>query len=145
MVKRRVIRKSSAVDSLLYSSRNVETVREQMLQIDDMFKQVMNVHKEYNSLLPLEAQEGDKKWFDDIDADMLVFKQKIHNWIREAEHDRDAELKEKASVKSKRSSKSSSKSSSSRSSSTRSSRSERALMEKLEMAELKAEAEFMEK
>ena len=110
MVKRSIIRKSSAVDSLLYLLRNVETVREQMLQIDDMFKQLMDVHKEYNFLLPLEAQEDDEKWFDDIDADMLVFKQKIHNWIREAEHDRDAELKEKASVKSKRSSKSSSKS-----------------------------------
>ena len=111
MVKRRIVRKSSVVDSLLYLSRNVETVREQMLQINDIFKQLMDVHKEYNSLLPLEAQEDDKKWFDDIDADILVFKQKIHNWIREVEHDRDAELKEKASVKSKRS-KSSSKSSS---------------------------------
>ena len=110
MVRRKIIRKSSTVDSLLYSSRNVETVREQMLQIDDMFKQLMDVHKEYNSLLPLVAPEDNDKWFDDIDVDMLVFKQKIHNWIREAEHDRDAELKEKASVKSKRSSKSSSKS-----------------------------------
>ena len=106
---------------------------------------MMDVHNECNSLLPLEAQEDDKKCFDAIDADMMVFKQKIENWIREAEHDMDAELKEKTSVKSKRSSKSSSKSSSSRSSSTRSSRSERALMEKLEMAELKAEVEFMEK
>ena len=79
MVKRRIIRKSSAVDSLLYSSRNVETVREQMLQIDDMFEQLMDVHKEYNSVLPLEAHEDDEKRFDDIDADMLVFKQKIHN------------------------------------------------------------------
>ena len=145
MVKRRIIRKSSAVDSLLYLSRNVETVREQMLQIDDMFKQLMDVHKEYNSLLPLVAPEDNEKWFHDIDVDMLVFKQMIHNWIREAEHDRDAELKEKASVKSKRSRKSLSKFSSSRSLSTRSSRSEKALMEKLRMAELKAEAEFMEK
>ena len=109
IAKRRIIRKSSAVDSLLYSSRNVETVREQMLQIDGMFKRLMDMPKEYNSLLPLEAQKDDKKWFDDIDTDMLVFKQKIDNWIREAEHDRDAELKAKASVKSKRSSKSSSK------------------------------------
>ena len=107
MLNRRIIRKSSAVDSLLYSSRNVEAVREQMLQIDDMFKQMMEVHKEYNSLLPLEVQEDDK-WFDDIDADMLVFKQKIHNWIKEAEQERDAEMKEKASVKSKKSHKSSS-------------------------------------
>ena len=61
----------------------------------------MDVHKEYNSLLPLEAQEDDEKQFDDIDADMLVFKQKIDNWIRKAEQERDAELKQKTSVKSK--------------------------------------------
>ena len=79
MVKIRIIRKSSTVDSLLYSSRNVETVRE---QTDGMFKQLMDVHKEYNSLLPLEAQEDNEKWFDDIDADMLVFEQQIHNWVR---------------------------------------------------------------
>ena len=98
MIKRKIIRKSSDVDSLVYSSRNVETVSEQMLQIDDMFKQLIDVHKEYNSLLPLEAQEDDKKWFDDTDADMLVFKRKIHNWVREAEQKRDAELKKKESV-----------------------------------------------
>ena len=145
MVKRRIIRKPIVVGGFLYSSRNVETVTEHMLQIDDMFKQLMDVHKKCNSLLPLEAQEDDQKWFDDIDADMLVFKQKIDNWIKEAEHDRDAELKEKASVKSKRSRKSSSKSLNSRLSSTRSSRGDRALVEKLKMAELKAEAEFMVK
>ena len=64
-----------------------------MLQIDDMFKQLMNVQKEYNSLLPLEAQEDDKKWFDDVDTDMLVFKQKIYNSIRKAEQESNAELK----------------------------------------------------
>ena len=118
---------------------------EQIFEIDDMFKQLMNLHKEYNSLLPLEDQEDDEKRFEDIDADMLVYMQKIHNWVRKAEQERDAELKKKASVKSKRSSKSSSKSSGSRSSSTRSSRSEKALMEKLKMAEVKSEAKFMKK
>ena len=146
MLNRRIIRKSSIVDSLLYSSRNVEAVREQMLQIDDMFKQKMEVHKEHNSLLPLEVQEDDEKWFDNIDTDMLVFKQKIHNWIKEVKQERHAEMKEKASVKSKKSHKSSSRSStSSRSSRTKSSRSDRALKEKLKMAELQAATEFMEK
>ena len=68
-----------------------------MLQIDGKFKQLM--HKEYNSLFSLQAQGYDEKWFDDIDEDMLVIKQKIHNWLREAEADKNAELKEKASVK----------------------------------------------
>ena len=98
MGKRRIIRKSSAVDSLLYSSRNVEPVMEQTFEIDDMFKQLMNLHKEYNSLLPLEDQEDDEKRFEDIDADMLVYMQKIRNWIRKAEQEKDAELKEKATV-----------------------------------------------
>ena len=31
-----------------------------MIQIDDKFKMLMEVHKEYNSLLPLEMQEQDK-------------------------------------------------------------------------------------
>ena len=43
MVKRRIIRKSSAVESLLYSPSNVETGREQMLQIDDMFNQLIYI------------------------------------------------------------------------------------------------------
>ena len=34
----RLLRKSSAVDKLLYSVRNVEAVREQMLQTDGVFK-----------------------------------------------------------------------------------------------------------
>ena len=53
----RLLRKSSAVDELLYSVKNVEVVREQMLQIDRVFKMLVEVHREYNSLLPLEMQE----------------------------------------------------------------------------------------
>ena len=42
----RIIKESSAVDELLYSSRNNETVREQMIQIDEKFKMLMEVQKE---------------------------------------------------------------------------------------------------
>ena len=44
----RIIKKSSAVDELLYSSRNAEAVQEWMIQIDK-FKMLMELHKEYNS------------------------------------------------------------------------------------------------
>ena len=40
-----MIRKSNAVDNLLYLSRNVKTARALMLQIDDMFKHLMDVYK----------------------------------------------------------------------------------------------------
>ena len=74
----RLIRKSDAVNDLLYSPRNVEVVREQMLQVDDLFKMVTEWHKEYNALLPVKQQDKDEDWFDEIDASMLQFKQKIH-------------------------------------------------------------------
>ena len=47
----RLIRKSNAMIGLLYSPRNAEVVREQMLQVDDLFKIVTEVHKKYNALL----------------------------------------------------------------------------------------------
>ena len=83
----RLLRKSSAVDELLYSVRNFEAVREQMIQIDGVFKKLIEVHREYNSLLPLDMQEQDEDWFDDIDEKM-IFENKIHNCIRVAEHER---------------------------------------------------------
>ena len=53
----RTIKKLSAVYELLYLSRNAEKIREQMTQIDDKYKMLMEVHKEYYSFLPLEVQE----------------------------------------------------------------------------------------
>ena len=47
--------------------KNVEVVREQMLQIDGILKVLIEVHKEYNSLLSLEMQEQDEDCFDATD------------------------------------------------------------------------------
>ena len=60
----RFIRKSNAVNDLLYSPRNLEVVRGQMLQVDDLFKMVTEVHKKYNALLPVDQQDKDEDWFD---------------------------------------------------------------------------------
>ena len=57
----RIIKKSSAVDELLYSSRTIKAVREQIIQIDDKFKMLVGVYKEYSSLLSLEMQEQDEE------------------------------------------------------------------------------------
>ena len=143
----RLIRKSNAVNDLLYSPRNVEAVRKQMLQADDLFKMVTEVHKEYNALLTVEQQDKDEDWFDEIGASMLQFKQKIHGWIRDIERERDAAME----AKSKRSNvsgsvllKRSSRHSSASSSGSRSSKSDKALKEKLRMAELLTEVQFLE-
>ena len=58
-------------------------------------------------------QEQDEDWFDGIDEKMMSFKNKIHNWIRDAEHERKEQLSSKSrSVTSKHSSSRNSSSSS---------------------------------
>ena len=72
--------------------------------------------------------EQDEDWFDYIDEKMMTFKNKIHDWIRDAEHERKEQLSSRSrSVTSKHSS---SRKSSSSSPSRRSSK-DRALQEKL--------------
>ena len=56
----RLIKKSNAVNDLLHSPRNVEVVRKHILPVDDLFKMVTEVHKEYNALLPVEQQAKDE-------------------------------------------------------------------------------------
>lgn len=46
---------------------------------------LMEVHKKINFLLPINLQEKDEERFDDINEKMLLFKNKIHNWIKDAE------------------------------------------------------------
>ena len=44
----------------------------------------IEVHREYNSLLPLEMQEQDEDRFDDINENITSFKNKIRNWTIDA-------------------------------------------------------------
>ena len=85
----------------------------------DLFKMVTEVHKWYDALLPVEQQDKDEDWFDEIDANMLQFKKNNHGWIRDVERERNAAMEAKSkgsivsgSVSSKKSSRHSSVSSS---------------------------------
>ena len=110
-----------------------------MLQVDDLFKMMTEVHKEYNALLSVEQQGKGEDWFDVIDISMLQFKQKIHGWIRDVNRERDAAMAVKSkslSVSESLSSQRSSRHSSVTLSGSQSSKSDKALKEKLRMAEL---------
>ena len=110
-----------------------------MLQVDDVFKMMTEVHKEYNALLSVEQQGKGEDWFDVIDISMLQFKQKIHGWIRDVNRERDAAMAVKSkslSVSESLSSQRSSRHSSVTLSGSKSSKSDKALKEKLRMAEL---------
>ena len=140
-----MIRKSGAINDLLYSTNNSVTVEEELTQFDDLFKQLMMVHNKY---LSIEVNGNEKKkqnqWFNDIDERVFSFIDKVRNWLKDL-----ALEEEKASRhSSKRSSKSSGhsrKSSISSMLSSNGSSKERAVVEKAKLAELMMEAEFVEK
>ena len=47
----RLLRKCGLVEDLLYSSRNMIAVKEEMLQLNVMFKLLMSLHREYSVML----------------------------------------------------------------------------------------------
>ena len=117
-------------------------MKENLNQLDDIFKLLMNTHQQHSDLIPDEAKHADSQWFNDIYKRMLSFKHQKYNWISENEDDKKSNSVSK--LRSWRSSKHSSKSGKS-SSLSKSSSKERAIKEKLRMGELIAEAWFMEK
>ena len=68
-----------------------------MQQLDDIFKMMFEVHKEYNSMLQPDAQETDEDRFDDAEHNLHGFKQKIHNWMKDAEAERKATISSRLS------------------------------------------------
>ena len=123
----------------MYSLNNIEAVRDHMQQLDDIFETMLDVHKENKSLLPVVEQERDEEWFDEVEHNICIFKQKIHCCIKDAE----LESSRRSHVSSG-SRRSSSKHSSESSRSSKSSREEKALIEKIKVAEMMAEAKYME-
>ena len=45
-----------------------------MQQLDEVFKMIFEVHKEYNLMLQPDAQETDEEWFEDVEHNLFAFK-----------------------------------------------------------------------
>ena len=82
----RLLRKSSAIDALLYSFQHMNTVREELRLFDDQFMMILKVHEEYPQLIEDKVkQEGDEVWCDQLDENVCTFKHKVHNWLKQGE------------------------------------------------------------
>ena len=84
----RLLRKSSEIDDLMYSYQNSITVKEELAQLNSMFKMLVDIHEEFEQI---EKEYTDDIWFDDIDQKVFSFTHKVHNWLKEEkkEHKRD--------------------------------------------------------
>ena len=60
-------RKNSLIVDLLFSTRNLVAVEEELAQFNDLFKMLLSMHEEYNALLEDEERAVEDDWFDDLD------------------------------------------------------------------------------
>ena len=72
----RLLGKSSEIDDLIYSYQNSITVKEELAQLNDLFKMLVDIHEGFEQI---DKEYTDNIWFDDIDQEMLSFKHKVHN------------------------------------------------------------------
>ena len=62
-----MIRKYSTIEDLLFSSKNIIAVKEEMKIFNDLLKMLLDTHQEYNRLLGEDERGRDDNWFDHFD------------------------------------------------------------------------------
>ena len=60
----------------MYSYQNRITVKEDLEQLNNMFKMVVEIHHEQEEI---DEQYDDEIWLDDMDQKIFFFKQNVHN------------------------------------------------------------------
>ena len=60
-------RKNSLIVDLLFPTRNLVAVEEELAQFNDLFKMLLSMHEEYNAFLEDEERAVEDDWFDDLD------------------------------------------------------------------------------
>ena len=141
-INARLQKKSSAVEYLFFSTRNLVAVEEQLAQFNDLFKMLLGIHEEYNALLEDGERAIGDDWFNDLDNRACTFKRKTLNWVNNAREE------QQSSLHSCRSNRSRSSIHSKRSAESKGSRSPKSSKEKegedrVKMAELLAEAQYV--
>ena len=96
-----VNRKMSDIDVLLYTDENDTTVKEELQQLNDVFKLIEEINQE---MIELDDNYAENMWFSEIDDKGFAFKHRIHNWLKEGEKLVKFEKKSKSSRKSSKSS-----------------------------------------
>ena len=66
---KKIIKNSSTMEEMRYLCKNMEVVKDQMQKIHNLFKVMLDIRKEYSSLLP-EDREREEGWFDEADHNM---------------------------------------------------------------------------
>ena len=83
----RLLRKSGAVEDLLYSSKKKVAVEEELAQFNDILKLVVAAHEECKQYMEEEQISNSDERLDEIDVIVFNFKRKVHSWLKETNED----------------------------------------------------------
>ena len=64
-----------------------------MTQYDDVFKLIIVNHEEHCNIVKPEEQANEEDRFEDVDQRVFIFKQKVRNWLNNAEDEYDKKSK----------------------------------------------------
>ena len=82
----RLQRKSTIINEMLLCKGNIVAVREELSQLDDLFKIIEDNEK----MIALdEAKYSDEQWFDELDEKTFAIKHKVYSLLKEAERELD--------------------------------------------------------
>ena len=90
---------------MLYRSKNFITVKEELAQYDDIFKLIIENHKEHCKILKPEEQSNEEDRFEDVNQRVFIFKHKVRNWLKDDEDEYDQKSKSSGRISKGRSSK----------------------------------------
>ena len=66
----------------MYAHENDVTVKEELQQLNDVFKLKDKINQDINEL---DGNYTEDMWLSDIDNKTFVFKHRIHNWLKKKE------------------------------------------------------------
>ena len=65
----RLHRKSSEINDLIYSYQNSITVKEELAQLSNMFRMLVNIHEEFKQI---DKEYSNNIWYDNIDQKVFL-------------------------------------------------------------------------
>ena len=83
----RLLRKSGAIEDLIYSSKNKVAVEEELSQFNDIPKLIVAAHEACKQYMEEEEMNNTDEWLDEVYEMIFNFKRKVHSWLKETNDD----------------------------------------------------------
>ena len=79
-----MLRKTGAIEDLMYSSKNASAVQDELQLLDGIFNQIIEAVTDSKEVFEDAEYKHVEDWFDEVNEKLCTFKRKVHNWLKDA-------------------------------------------------------------